>query len=1060
MKHLIGILVLSGLLLSMPIYGFAQNIALNKPVTVSSVESGTSYTGNLAVDGNTGTRWSSNHSDPQWIYVDLGSQYNITSVNITWENAYGKNYTIDVSTNASTWTTVKSVSNNTSLSNSNFFSVPATGRYVRIYGTARGTSYGYSIIELVVNGSLTSSGGTSSSNLALNKAATVSSVESGTSNTGNRAVDGSTSTRWSSNHSDPQWIYVDLGGTYNISNVNITWENAYGKNYNIDVSSNASTWTTVKSITNNTSKSNSNSVSGTGRYVRIYGTARGTVYGYSIYELVVNGSSGTSTPPTTPTDPTPPPTSPPTSGSGTGGITTATGKIYYFSSSTGDDSRSSTQAQSSSTPWRTLSKLNSYFSSLQPGDLVLFKRGDVFYGSINATKSGSSGAPIAFSAYGSGNKPVITGFATISSTSWTSRGNGAYDATISSGLSTLNSVTLDGSLAVMGKYPKGNTGYLTVSSGSTSSISSSGLSGIANFTGGEIVWRPYHWVLWRGTVISQSSSSVTFTSFASTLGGSVYPAKASYGFFFQNHPSACTSLGEWAYNAGSKKITMYFGSGPGSHVVNVSTIENLITLTSRSYLTFDNLALTGANTEAFSITNSNNIKINACDIFFSGHDAVNANSGCSAISITNNNINYSNFNAIVGGGSSGYTITGNTISNTATIAGMGGSGEGQYNAIMNVRSSNVSQNRITNTGYMPISFQGTNNLIQNNFIDTYCFVKDDGGGIYCGGQDFNGSRILGNIVLNGIGALTGTPDKDGRTHGIYVDDGGYNVEIGGNSVAYCQYGGIYTHNSHNLNIHDNTVFANGTTGIKYYNDGNSISNVTLTGNIFFAKTASQLVSYASGGSISPSAYFATANNNYWCRPLSESTSFQVYLNSALNNYSLSSWKSFTGKESSSKSSPITFTDPNRIRFEYNASSSSKTVNLGGNYIDARGTTYASSITLAPYTSAVLMNTSGSTTQSAATAEVIEQNDLTEKPSFTIYPNPVRDNFVLQLNNSHMGKMDVQIVNQAGSIIRSYLFNKDQIVNQITLPANDLATGVYFVHIQIGTWSDKRKIVKL
>jgi hypothetical protein len=60
----------------------------------------------------------------------------------------------------------------------------------------------------------------------------------------------------------------------------------------------------------------------------------------------------------------------------------------------------------------------------------------------------------------------------------------------------------------------------------------------------------------------------------------------------------------------------------------------------------------------------------------------------------------------------------------------------------------------------------------------------------------------------------------------------------------------------------------------------------------------------------------------------------------------------------------------------------------------------------------------------------------------------------------MGKMNVQIVNQGGAVIRSFIFNKDQVINQITLPANDLAAGVYFVHVQIGTWSDKRKIVKL
>ena len=93
--------------MNVPIYGFTQNIALNKPVVTSSVSG--SRTGNLAVDGSTSTRWSSVASDPQWIYVDLGSQYNITSVKITWSSAYGKNYTIDVSNNATSWNTINGI---------------------------------------------------------------------------------------------------------------------------------------------------------------------------------------------------------------------------------------------------------------------------------------------------------------------------------------------------------------------------------------------------------------------------------------------------------------------------------------------------------------------------------------------------------------------------------------------------------------------------------------------------------------------------------------------------------------------------------------------------------------------------------------------------------------------------------------------------------------------------------------------------------------------------------------------------------------------------------------
>src|SRR6266487_1090439 len=77
-----------------------------------------------------------------------------------------------------------------------------------------------------------------SSNLAYQKPATASSLQS-SSYPASNAVDGSPSTRWSSAYSDPQWIRVDLGSTYVISEVKLTWEAAYGKAYLIQVSADA-----------------------------------------------------------------------------------------------------------------------------------------------------------------------------------------------------------------------------------------------------------------------------------------------------------------------------------------------------------------------------------------------------------------------------------------------------------------------------------------------------------------------------------------------------------------------------------------------------------------------------------------------------------------------------------------------------------------------------------------------------------------------------------------------------------------------------------------------------
>ena len=623
---------------------------------------------------------------------------------------------------------------------------------------------------------------------------------------------------------------------------------------------------------------------------------------------------------------------------------------YYFSSTDGDDSRTTAQAQNSSTPWKSIDKLNSIFSSLQPGDQVLFKKGDVFYGGINVSKSGSAGSPITFGAYGSGSKPLISGFTTISS--WASVGNGLYEATVSTE-SSINMITLDGAFQVMGKYPKGNSGYLTISSGSTSSISSSGLSGIPDFTGGEIVWRAFHWSFWRATVNNQASGSVSFTPFRSTSGGETEVPKPGYGFFFQNHPNACTSLGEWAYNSSSHKITMYFGdSNPGSHIVKVSLIEDLVDLYTRSYINFDNIALQGANTESFSIINCNNITINGCDISFSGHNAIKANSECSNITVTNCRISYSNFNGIVGSASPGWTITGNTITNTATVAGMGGTGEGQYFAMIAMGNNSVIRNNnVINTGYVPICFGGTKVLVQNNFVDTFCTVKDDGAGIYFGGFSFEGSKVIGNVVLNGIGNSRGTPDEDLRAHGIYADDGASNVEIGNNTAAFNSNSGIYNHGSYDLAIHDNTLFDNKTAAIRYYNDRNTIANISLTGNIFFAKTTSQFTMSSSGGSANPKRFFTTADNNYWCRPLNESN----HIETSSGNYDLAKWKSFTGKESNSRSTSIPVKDVKKIRFEYNATSSAKDINLDTTYVDVKGKKYSGTISLAPFTSVILIN---------------------------------------------------------------------------------------------------------
>lgn len=127
-------------------------------------------------------------------------------------------------------------------------------------------------------------------NIAAGKTATSSADEDPIQLGAAKAVDGDMNTRWSSAFTDNQWIYVDLGQSYDICQVNIYWETALGKDFDIQVSNDAQTWTTVLSVTGNTSPTSSLYVQGTGRYIRMLGIHRGTQYGYSIWEFQVFGN--------------------------------------------------------------------------------------------------------------------------------------------------------------------------------------------------------------------------------------------------------------------------------------------------------------------------------------------------------------------------------------------------------------------------------------------------------------------------------------------------------------------------------------------------------------------------------------------------------------------------------------------------------------------------------------------------------------------------------------------------------------------------------------------------
>nr|WP_258398270.1 discoidin domain-containing protein [Micromonospora noduli] len=126
--------------------------------------------------------------------------------------------------------------------------------------------------------------------LSRGRPVTTSSVEPGSTHVAGNAVDGNTATRWGSAYADPQWISVDLGVSRTLDRVRLTWEAAYARAYQIQVSPDNVTWSTVHTTTTGDGGVDDIAISATGRYLRVQGTQRALpAYGYSLWELEVHG---------------------------------------------------------------------------------------------------------------------------------------------------------------------------------------------------------------------------------------------------------------------------------------------------------------------------------------------------------------------------------------------------------------------------------------------------------------------------------------------------------------------------------------------------------------------------------------------------------------------------------------------------------------------------------------------------------------------------------------------------------------------------------------------------
>lgn len=574
--------------------------------------------------------------------------------------------------------------------------------------------------------------------------------------------------------------------------------------------------------------------------------------------------------------------------------------VVYYVSSAGSDLNS---GLSTSSPWQSISKVNSMMSSLNPGDQILFNKGDTFEGMLTITKSGTAGSYITFGSYGSGNLPVISGRKII--TGWTVYSGNIYRATVSD---TVSNVYINGKLISLARYP--NTGFLrTDASSSNTGFYDAQLNQSSGFwNGANCRIRTKNWAYEIRTVSAFNAGNVTFSS------PTTYSAYNSNGYYFDNKLIMLDVPDEWFYDkaAGYLYLIATGGVNPNTVTVEASVRKYCIYANLHiDYIIIQDIEVSKCKDHGIEMYGSDYITIRNCRINNTPLFGIRINGLYNTIQ---NNFFEDNLGSAVTGVINNGLVKDNVINRTGIIPGYGQSGWGYIALQLNVcQNTTIESNRIDSTGYVGISV-AKNCLVQKNIIDYSCLLLNDGGGIDV--TDCDSLKILNNIITNSIGSFETNNIQGSYCSGIYINGAAMkNTTIQGNTLCYNRYMGMHVdHKSNPVNnkILDNVCYNNFVSQIMFtdYSTTTFVPsyNTLIKRNILYGLSNSQTCIEVRGHTSSGISDFGLFDSNYYCNPYTEfvvrRTNFQpAYVT---NIYSFANWQANYNEDLNSKAPQIQF----------------------------------------------------------------------------------------------------------------------------------------------------------
>ncbi len=570
---------------------------------------------------------------------------------------------------------------------------------------------------------------------------------------------------------------------------------------------------------------------------------------------------------------------------------------YYVSSSSGNDNYSGMLPDSA---WETLTHLNSI--NFFPGDSVLLKSDDVFLGTIRIHNSGSTSAPIYFGKFGTGEKPIISGFKKI--TGWNNTGN-IYSVTDTSNV---KSIWFNGKWMQPARYP--NTGFISTQS-----------SNVGDFVFNNLLNQPDGY--WDNANVAIRSEGIKYemrkvdTFFQ---GIAVFSPQTQFGipqlsgFFFYNKFEILDTVNEWFCDTLIDHIYLIppFGSIVNNSTINASVIDYAFySEFNLNNVVIENIQFVGQSKDAIHIQGvAVSIIIKNCLFKMCKEWAVYFHSTTNKCLLINND-----FEDCTGGGIfSEFFFHSKIVDNRINRMGLQkGFGFDDYCQGEGIRLSSAILDTITNNiidscGYAGITLYNQANRVEKNLLSNCMLLLDAGGAIVFYGQQSNFNFIADNFILNTNGNIEGTNSEKLSAFGIYFAENIHNDTIINNTIVNSSSYGIYFGPNNQNHYLKNNVIYNNQQGQLFFIDGdtvNATNNIYLNNNILYSLSDKQPDIKLTGAS--QNFFPIKGDSNYYCNPYDYFPIYQlanVDTNSFYTPFSIPKWTQVTAQDSNSHSSNV------------------------------------------------------------------------------------------------------------------------------------------------------------